>query len=159
MRLKHGALCIAALATGSVLAQQTSPPAVTSARVILVKIWHTGGLCGGSGYCDSSTTIKPQLIISDLTDSPNPKKFPNRRAKRAITKREWDNLQRTIDSQSLKRLPEERCYAATDLPCSGVKIQFSDSSEINVIYDGLHPPAPISELLKHIPNNPIYFAP
>jgi hypothetical protein len=159
MQLKHGALCIAALPTVSVFAQETNSPAVTNARVISVKIWHIGGLCGGSGYCDSSTMIKPSFIMSELTDSPNPKKFPNRRVKRSITKGEWGKLQRAIDSKSLKSLPAEHCDATIDVPCSGVKIQFSDSSEVNVIYDGMYPPVRISELLKQIPNNPISLSP
>jgi hypothetical protein len=154
MRCKHWrTLLVVGLTIGSVFAQdvaaQTSPAA--GGRVVRVRIVHTGGLCGGSGYCTDITTFEPSIIILELKDSPNKQKFPDKKMKDAVMKKDWETLQRAIDRKSLAALPQEVCQAAIDLPCSWVEVEFNDGTKISVSYDRSNPPAPIDALLRKLP--------
>jgi len=144
---------IVGLTIGSVFAQDaTRPPTLAAnARLVRVRVGSTGGMCGGFGYCDNLTTVEPSFVVSQLTDAPNKKKFPDVKAKRAITKREWGNLQRAIDTKALTALPQSVCHAAIDLPCSWVEVESGDGAKITVFYDSMNPPAPVAALLRQIP--------
>lgn len=156
MRWKAWALSVAGLAATIVSAQKIADPlsSSTAAHVIRVRIAHTGGFCGG-GYCSSSTTVEPSFIISELTDSSDEKKWPDKKGRRSITKQEWENLRRAIDTKALASLPQRVCHL--DLPCTWAVIEFSDGTKISVSYYETGPPAPIAALLRALPSDPVQF--
>jgi hypothetical protein len=159
--LSIGVLSIGVLSAGSAVAQKAQQPAspAADARVVRVQIGHTSGMCGGNSYCSNLTTVTPSFIIAELSDAPDKKKWPDKKAKRAITKQEWGNLRRAIDTKALMDLPPEVCYATIDLPCSWVAVEFSDGTKINVLYDPTHPPAPVAAVLGKTPGVQITFGP
>jgi len=106
-------------------------------------------MCGG-GYCASLTTIEPSIIIREEKNSSDPKRFPNKKTKYAITRREWQNIQRVVDAKSLAAVPQESCHAVIDLPCSLVEVEFSDGTKIGISYNMTNAPPPIAALLKAI---------
>lgn len=69
MRLKLWTSSVVLLLTvGIVFAQDVAPltrPAGDT-RVVRVRIAHTEGLCGGSGYCTALTTVEPSFIVFEL---------------------------------------------------------------------------------------------
>lgn len=141
------------LTVGIVFAQDAAPPTrpTGDTRVVRVRIVHTEGFCGGSGYCTVLTTVESSFIVLELKDSGNERKLPGRKTKRAITKQDWENLQRAIDAKSLMALPQMVCRADIDLPCSWLEVEFSDRTKIGVSYDRMNPPAPVAGLLRKIP--------
>lgn len=108
-------------------------------------------MCGGFGYCTALTTVEPSFIVLELKDSGNKKKLSDRKTRRAITKQDWESLQRAIDAKSLIALPQRVCRANIDLPCSWVEVDFSDRTKVGVNYDEMKPPAPVAALLGKIP--------
>jgi hypothetical protein len=90
------------------------------------------------------TTVEPSFIVLELKDAAHKKKLPDRKTKSAITKQDWENLQRAIDRKSLTAVPQTVCRAAIDLPCSWVEVEFSDRTKIGVSYDRRNPPAPVA---------------
>ena len=154
MRLKlWTSLSILLLTVAIVFAQDAAPPTgpTGDARVVRVRIVHTGGMCGGFGYCTTLTTVEPSFIVLELKGSGDKKKLPDRKTRRAITKQDWENLQRAIDAKSLIALPQMVCRAAIDLPCSSVVVEFSDRTKVGVSYNEMNPPAPVAGLLRNIP--------
>ena len=152
MRLKlWTSLSVLLLTVGIVFAQDAAPPTRPTGGVVRVRIGHTEGLCGGSGYCTALTTVEPSFIVLELKDSGNKKKLPDRKTRRAITNQDWENLQRAIDAKSLIALPQMVCRADIDLPCSWVEVEFSDRTKVEVSYDDAKPPAPVATLLGKIP--------
>jgi hypothetical protein len=139
-------LFVLGLTIGNVFAQDAVPPTgrAGDTRVVRVRIGHTGGMCGDFGYCTHLTTVEPSFIVLELKDAGNKKKLPDRKTKSAITKQDWENLQRAIDRKSLTAVPQTVCRAAIDLPCSWVEVEFSDRTKIGVSYDRRNPPAPVA---------------
>ena len=141
------------LAAARVFAQDVVPslPHASDVRVIRVRVVHTGGLCGGDGYCTVITSIDPSLIIWESKDSGDKQKFPDRKTKRAITKKDWENLLRAIDKESLKAIPQPTdCGPCRDLPDSSVEVDYSDGTRISVSYAPGSPPTPVATLLHQI---------
>lgn len=154
MRLRlWTSLSVLLLTVGIVFAQDAAPPTrpTRDARVVRVRIVHTGGRCGGFGYCATSTTVEPTFIVVELKNSGDKKNFPDRKTRRAITKQDWENLQRAVDAKSLIALPQTVCRAAIDLPCSLAAVEFSDGTKVAVFYNEMKPPAPVAALLGKIP--------
>jgi hypothetical protein len=145
---------IVSLTIGSVFAQDATGPTIpaANARLVRVRIGHSGGMCGGFGYCTELTTVDRSFVVRELKDAPNKKKFPDVKAKRATTKREWENLQRAIDTKSLTTAPQTVCQAIIDLPCSWVEVEFRDGTKIGIFYGSTNPPAPVTALLQKIPS-------
>jgi hypothetical protein len=146
-------LSFVGLTIGTVFAQDAAPPTnhAADARVVRVRIGHTGGLCGGFGYCTGITTVEPSFIVRESMNAANKKTFPDTKAERAITKQDWENLERAIDTKSLMALPQPTCCrACIDLPDSWVEVKFSSGTKISVSYDPGNPPAPIAALLHEI---------
>ncbi len=106
-------------------------------------------MCGG-GYCTSLTTIEPSIIIREEKDSSDPKRFPNKKTKYAITRKDWQNVQSMIDAKSFAAVPQEACHAVIDLPCSSVDVEFSDGTKIRISYNVTNTPPPVAALLKAI---------
>ena len=145
---------VVTLTIASVFAQDAARPTVpaANARLVRVQIGHSRGMCGGSGYCTERTTVDRSFVVRELMDAPNRKKFPNVKAKRTTTQREWENLQRAIDTKSLATAPQTVCYAVVDQPCSWVEMEFHDGTKTGIFYDSTNPPAPVAALLRKIPS-------
>jgi len=126
------------------------PPA-TNAKLVRVRIVHTGGMCGGSGYCTNLTTIEPLVIISEDNQAINKEKFPDRKVRTAITNREWKNVSGSIDRKAIEALSQPpECQACIDLPESWVELEYGDGSRITASYDPTNPPAPLAAVLRQI---------
>jgi hypothetical protein len=145
---------IVSLTIGNVFAQDATRPTIPAAdaRLVRVQIGHSGGMCSGFGYCTGLTTVDRSFVVRELKDAPNKEKFPDVKAKRATTKREWEKLQRAIDTKSLTTAPQTVCQAHIDLPCSWLEVEFRDGTKIRIFYDSTDPPAPIAALLQKIPS-------
>ncbi len=99
------------------------------------------------------TAVEPLFVFTESKDAPDKKKLPDRKTKRAITKQDWESLQRAIDAKALKALPQPTgSLPCIDLPVSGVTVEYSDGSKISVSYDDMNPPAPIAALLHKVPS-------
>ncbi len=119
-----------------------------SARLTQVKVVYTGGLCG-PGYCTNITSVEPSLIIQESKAS-DPKRFPDITRRIAITRREWEELERALDMNALNSAPQTICQAVVDLPCSWLEVQLSDGTKTVVGYDPSKPPSPVAPLLRQL---------
>jgi hypothetical protein len=116
------------------------------ARVVRVQTISGGGM-GCYMYCTSMTTVDSSSVVEELLDSPDKKKYPNRKEKRAITKREWSDLVHSIDAKAVRAVPQEGgCGPCIDLPESFLTIEYSDGSKISVSYPPGTAPAPVRAL-------------
>ena len=148
------------LVTGCVLAQSaaTAPHPSDKPRVVRVQIGYICGWCGGLAYRTDLTTVGRRFVRRELLDSTNTKKLPNRREKRAITRREWDTLVRSIDAKALGAVPQEKgCRPCIDQPDAWASVEYSDGSQISVHYWPGSQPAPVKAL--KIPGIAITFFP
>jgi hypothetical protein len=146
----------------SVLAQDAAPSTgrAADAPAVRVRIGYVCGLCGGLGYRTSFTTVEPTFIISELKDATDKKTRPDTKTKRAITRKEWEELQRSIDAKALKALPQPAtCRPCIDLPDFWVTVEYSDGQRISVSYEPTNPPAPINALLRKVPTIQIRLKP
>ena len=93
-------LCFFVMAvTLSAFAQRadTASGLSAEARVVRLEMGHVCGLCGGPGYRTSLTIVERSFVLREMMDSGDPKKYPNRKERHAITKREWEALLQSID--------------------------------------------------------------
>lgn len=153
---------VVVVTTGNVFAQEASPPTrpAVDARVVRVRIENVGGMCGGFGYCSSSTTVDPTFMVSELKNSTDKKRLPDTKTKRPITKKEWEELRCSIDAKALKALPQPKtCRPCIDLPDTAVSVEYSDGTRIGVSYDPTNPPPPVAALLRKIPTNQVSLKP
>jgi len=151
MRIFGVPLVITYLMLATLFAKDANPldcPAF-QARVVRVHIVYTIGMCGG-GYCTSLATIEPSIITREEKGSSDPKRFPNKKTKYAITRKDWQNVQQVVDAKSLAAVPQEPCHAVIDLPCSSVEVEFSDGTKIRISYNVTNAPPPVAALLKAI---------
>lgn len=150
--------CFILVAAVSVLAQAnaTAHDASTEPRVVRVQMGYVCGWCGGPGYRTDLTTVEPSFILKDMGDAENPKKHPNRRERRAISKREWETLVHSIDLKAFKALPQDdRCRPCADEPDSWIEIDFSGGSRLPVHYDWYPGKAPALVKALKFPDLPI----
>jgi len=155
-----GACFFSVLVSGCVFAQSAASTAHPSgeARVVRVQIGYICGWCGGLAYRTDLTTVGRRFVRRGLLDSTNTKKLPNRREQRAITRREWETLVRSIDANALKAVPQEKgCRPCVDQPESWAVIEYSDGSKISVNYAPMSEPAPVKAM--KIPGIAITFFP
>lgn len=98
--------------------------------------------------CLNLTTIDQSSMVWERKDFPNPKTFPNRKQKRAITKEEWESLVQSIDAKALQAVPQENgCRGCIDLPDAWLVVEYSDGSKISVHYDpAARRPVPVEKL-------------
>lgn len=123
------------------------------ARVVRVQMGHVCGWCGGPGYRTDLTTVERSFILREMADAGNPKKFPKRKQRRAISKREWESLVRSIDVRALKAVPQDgTCRPCIDQPDSWVEIEYSDGSKLSVHYDWFPGKAPPPVKALKFPN-------
>jgi hypothetical protein len=152
MRTIGMSLVIVFLVIGSLPAQDATRQAVPApdAHVIRVHLGDGGGMYCCPGYCTSLTTVDPSFIIRELSNSSCPKKFPSRKQKQRITRKDWERVERAIDSKSLAATPQVQCYAIIDLPCSSAQVEFSDGTKIEISYDNMKPAPAVAALLRSI---------
>lgn len=150
-------LCFFVMAvTLSAFAQRadTASGLSAEARVVRLEMGHVCGLCGGPGYRTSLTTVERSFVLREMMDSGDLKKYPNRKERHAITKREWEALLQSIDINALKAVPQDgSCRPCIDLPDSWVVVEYSDGSKIPVHYDPTSEPAAVKGL--KLPDFPI----
>ena len=127
------------------LSAQTNNPVLpaNTAKLIRVQISNGYGL-GGS----SSTTIEPFFMVNESEGMFKSKHF-HRKTKSAITKRDWDNLQKAVDARALASAPQGVCAAISDGPCDSLEVEFSDKTKIGLSYNS-PPPAAVSTILHQI---------
>ena len=155
MRRGTLALCALILLTANAFAQ--SAPATTQPpSVIRVRVVYTAAGTGGEGYQTSLTTVEPTFVVSELKDSPYPKKWPNRKQRRSLRKGEWKKLERAIDLKVLVAVPSQTCYGFIDVydSCSTIEIDLADGKQMRIVFDDRKVPGPIGAVLKNIPNTP-----
>jgi hypothetical protein len=145
-----GACFVTMLVTGNVFAQSAAPaprPSSGEARVVRVQIGYICGWCGGFAYRTDLLTVERAFVRRELRDSTDRKTLPNRRERRAITRREWEALLRSIDAKALGALPQDRsCRPCIDMPDSWTVVEYSDGSQISVHYWPGKEPAPVKAL-------------
>jgi len=148
------------MAAINVFAQTSAPAhdAAGEARVVRVQMGHICGWCGGPGYRTDLTTVERSFILREMADAGNTKKFPRRKEKRAISKREWETLVRSVDTKALKAVPQDgTCRPCVDQPDSWVEIDYSDGSRLSVHYDWYPGKAPPPVKALQFPDFPIVF--
>jgi hypothetical protein len=112
-----------------------------------VQIGYICGWCGGLAYRSDLLTVERAFVRRELLDSTNRNKLPNRRERRAITRREWEALLRSIDAKALGALPQDRsCRPCVDMPDSWTVVEYSDGSQISIHYWPGKEPAPVKAL-------------
>jgi len=157
MRWLRIALSTAALIFGFTVTQDAAVVGSSSAadvQVVRVEMGYVCGFCGGPGYRTALTTVESSFIVVELKDAGDEKRNPNRKEKRAINKREWGKLVRSVDTQALKAIPQDKtCRPCIDLPDWWVKVEYSDASNISVEYSPGNEPEPVKAL--KIPSMPV----
>ena len=124
------------------------------ARVVRLEMGHVCGLCGGPGYRTSLTTVERSFVLREMMDSGDLKKYPNRKERHAITKREWEALLQSIDINALKAVPQDgSCRPCIDLRESWIVVEYSDNSKISIKYAPTDEPAPVKAL--KFPDSPM----
>lgn len=124
-----------------------APHSSGEARVVRVQSGYSCGWCAGFGYHTQLTTVEPSFMVWEGKETMDKKKLPNQRVRRAISKREWQALLRSIDTNALKAVPQEPgCRPCIDQPESWVVIEYSDGSKISLNYPPMSEPGPVKEL-------------
>jgi len=155
MRWLPGCLVLMAI---NVFAQAPATSATNEADVVRVQMGYVCGWCGGAGYRTDLTTVEPAFILREMAAPENPQKFPRRKQRRAISKREWEALVRSIDGKALKAMPQDGiCRPCNDQADSWVEIDYSDGSRLSVHYDGCPGKAPPPVTALQFPDLPIVF--
>lgn len=127
-------------------------------QVVRVQMGYVCGWCGGPGYRSDLTTVERSFILREMAHAENPKKFPRRKQRRAISKKEWETLVRSIDVKALNAVPQDGiCRPCIDQPDSWVEIDYSDGSRLSVHYDWYPGKAPPPVKALKFPNLPIVF--
>ena len=152
MRTIGTSLVIVFLVIGSLPAQDATRPAVPApdAHSIRVHLGESGGMYCCPGYCSSLTTVEPSVILREWSNSSCSNKFPSRKEKQRITRKDWERVERAIDSKSLAAAPQVQCEAIIDLPCSWAEVEFSDGTKLELSYDKMKPPPAVAALLRSI---------
>jgi len=133
-------------------AQKTpqSGPAV-GAKLVLVRTGSYAGMC--VGYCDHQTTIGPKSIRLVTRAFDDKAKYPDMESKRAITKKDWETLEASIDAKVLAALDVRTgCPGCADEVVNWVEVEFSDGTKKRGAYNAGTEPAAIAELLVKIQN-------
>lgn len=158
MRRLYAAFAV--LVTASMLAQTagtTDKPGV-EVHVVSVQRGYVCGWCSGAGYHTTITTVRPSNVVEELRDADDPREDPNRKEERAITKKEWKALVRSIDAKALRAVPQDgTCRPCVDQPEAWVVIEYSDGRKISVNCPPSIEPAAVSAL--KIPGVAIAFYP
>ena len=152
--------CLFLVVATNVFAQVAAPTHESSAevRVVRVQMGYICGWCGGAGYRSDLTTVERSFIVREMADAEDPKKFPRRKERRTISKREWETLVRSIDAKALRAVPQDGiCRPCIDQPDSWVEIAYSDGSKVSVHYDWYPGKAPASVKALKFPILPIVF--
>jgi hypothetical protein len=137
------------LVAASMLAQTagtTDKPAV-EVHVRSVQMGEVCGWCTGGWYHTTITTVRPSNVVEELKDANYPRQYPNRKEERAITKKEWKALVRSIDAKALRAVPQDgTCRPCVDQPDAWVVIEYSDGSKISINYPPTIVPAAVRAL-------------
>ncbi len=138
------------LMAGAVRAQQAPQPDPTpGAHLVRLRTGSYAGMCIGS--CDSETIIEPGSMSRISRAFSEKKKYPEMKTKYAITKREWDDLQHSIDANVLAAFTGRiGCPGCADELVEWVEVEFSDGTKKSVSYNEGSAPRPIATLMQKI---------
>ncbi len=138
---------MASLMSATMFAQ--TPSHSSGAEIIRIRAITGAGMC--VGYCVEVLTI--QEGRTKLRRRPNEKsrKYPDLEAKRKLAKQEWDDLERSVDSEAKAAMVGPiGCPGCVDQVMMTIEVQFEDGSKKSVTYNlGEEPPA-IMKMLKCI---------
>jgi hypothetical protein len=91
---------LAGLLTGAIWAQESLPKPAANAGIVRVRIGNSCGWCT-EGYNEIETTVEPgRIVIANRSDS-DKKKYPDLTQEYQITRPDWRDLQRLIDTKVL----------------------------------------------------------
>jgi hypothetical protein len=142
--------CIFTLAViGNSFSQAPAAPhASVEPHVVRVQMGYSCGWCGGKFFYHSTLlTVQRGFAVQELRYSSNPKRLPNKTEKRAITRREWETLLRSIDAKALTAAAQDKTRrSCIDQPESWAVVEYSDGSKIAVHYSPTGEPAPVRAL-------------
>ena len=144
--------CIIGLTTGTILAQQAAqrPNPAPNVRIMRVRTGTSCGWCTGN-YDENETTIEAGAMVRLSRSSSDRKAYPDIETKYRITKRDWADLQRLIDSRMLAAFTDQHgCPGCADEPVVWVEVQFSDGTKKSVAYNQGETASPIPALLQKI---------
>jgi hypothetical protein len=103
------------------------------------------------GWCDSETIIEPGSIRRISRSFSEKKKYPEMKTKYAITRKDWEDLQRFIDASVLAAFTGRiGCPGCADELVEWAEVEFSDGTKKSVSYNLGNAPAPIATLMQKI---------
>ena len=138
------------LMAGGVRARQAPQPDPTpGAHLVRLRTGSYAGMC--IGWCDSETIIEPGSIHRISRAFSEKKKYPEMKTKYAITRKDWDDLQRFIDASVLAAFTGRiGCPGCADEMVEWVEVEFSDGTKKSVSYNEGSAPRPIATLMQKI---------
>lgn len=122
---------------------QQGPAQNPSAHAYIVRV-RTGSYVGRCvGYCDHETAIEAGSIRTLRRSWSDKKKYPDVTVQGRITKRDWEDLQHSINATVLAAfIGRIGCPGCADEPVEWAEVQFSDGTKKSVSYNvGNGPPA------------------
>jgi hypothetical protein len=142
---------LAGLLTGAIWAQESLPKPAANAGIVRVRIGNSCGWCT-EGYNEIETTVEPgRIVIANRSDS-DKKKYPDLTQEYQITRPDWRDLQRLIDTKVLAEFskPSTGCPGCADEPIAWAQLEFNDGTKKSVAYVNGADPSPLVELRQKI---------
>jgi hypothetical protein len=103
------------------------------------------------GWCDSETIIEPGSIRRISRSFSEKKKYPKMESKYPIARKDWDELQRSIDAGVLAGFVGRiGCPGCADEQVQWAEVEFSDGTKKSVSYNSGSVPPLIASLLERI---------
>ena len=143
-------LIVAGLTGGTLNAQQAQQADPSpNAHLVRVRTGSYAGMC--IGWCDSETILEPGSIRRISRSFSDKKKYPNMESKYPIARKDWDELQRSIDAGVLAAFVGRiGCPGCADEPVEWAEVEFSDGTKKSVSYNSGSAPPQIAALIERI---------
>lgn len=122
-----------------------------SAHAYIVRV-RTGSYVGRCvGYCDQEASIEAGSIRTFRRSWSDKQKYPDGKGERRITKRDWEDLQHSINATVLAGFTGRiGCPGCADEPVEWAEVEFSDGTKKSVSYNRGNGPPAIQALQKKI---------
>ncbi len=142
---------LAGLTIATLWGQESLSRTSANAQVVRVRVGDSCGWCT-EGYNEVETTVEPQRIVIANRSYSDKKKYPDQITEYKITKRDWEDLQRLIDTKVLPAFanPPTGCPGCADEPITWIELQVSDGEKKSIAYNEGADPGPIVELRQKI---------
>ena len=143
-------LIAAGLTAGTLPAQQAQQADPSpNAHLVRVRTGSYAGMC--IGWCDSETIIEPGSIRRISRSFSEKKKYPKMESKYPIARKDWDELQRSIDAGVLAAFVGRiGCPGCADEPVEWAEVEFSDGTKKSVSCNSGSAPPQIAALIERI---------